>query len=86
MISNLYNDSDSKDYLACETSKNRPHTSFWSWRALRETFLCFLRREKTRNGTESSRMADGTIERNISSNNGVKSNSSGVVGPNEVTE
>jgi hypothetical protein len=31
-------------------------------------------------------MADGTIERNISSNNGVKSNSSGVVGPNEVTE
>ena len=29
---------------------------------------------------------DGTIERNISSNNGVKSNSGDTVGPKDVTE
>lgn len=31
-------------------------------------------------------MADGTIERTVSSNSGAKSNSPGVAGPKEVTE
>jgi hypothetical protein len=39
-----------------------------------------------RKGTASNRRTEGTIERNISSKRGVKSNSLEVVGPKEVTE